>query len=144
MPNPLLWSDTAGSCKTMPKYYIIFIANNKKCLWNGMTATYTNNRHQSRNIIMLLLAEVTINLSMRLRNSIVDYARIVIHWAALCVDSNVNLFSLIWSITDTHMVLCNIHASKPVNWLINLLYYNAALLNAVHYQLLVSGIWLVL
>ena len=44
---------------------------------------------------MLLLVEVTKILSMGLWNSIVDSARIVIHWAALCVDSNVNLFSLI-------------------------------------------------
>ena len=78
-------------------------------------------------------------LSIRLRNFIVDCARIAIHWAALCVDSNVNLFSLILSITDTHMVLCNFHASKPVNCLINLLYCNAALLIAVHYQL--GGVW---
>ena len=57
----------------------------------------------------------------------------MIHWAVLCVDSNVNLFSLIWSITDTHLVLCYIHVSKPVNCLINLLYSNVALLMTVHY-----------
>ena len=85
---------------------------------------------------------------MELLNSIVDCARIVIYMymylAALCVDSNVNLFSLTRSITDTHLVPCNVHASKPINCLINLqLYCNAALLIAVHYQLLVSGIILV-
>ena len=58
-----------------------------KCQWNWMTASYTNNRHQLRNIIMLLLAEVKIILSMGQWNSIVDCAQIVIHWAALCVDS---------------------------------------------------------
>ena len=53
-----------------------------------MTASYTNNRHQLHNIIiMLLLAEVTIILSMGLWNSIVDCAQIVINWAAVCVDS---------------------------------------------------------
>ena len=81
-----------------------------------------------------------------LNNTIVDCARIVIYMylAALCVDSNVNLFSLIRSITDTYLVLCIVHASKPINCLINLqLYCNAALLIAVHYQLLVSGIILV-
>ena len=56
------------------------------------------------------------------------------HWAALCVDSNVNLVSLILSTTDTHLVLCNIHASNPVNFLINLRYCNAALLNVVQCQ----------
>ena len=69
-------------------------------------------------IVMLLLAEVTITLSMGLWNSIM-------HWAALCEDSNVNLVSLILSTTDTHLVLCNIHASNPVNFLINLMQYNA-------------------
>ena len=42
-------------------------------------------------------------LSMGLWNSNVDCAGIVIHWAAFCLDSNVNLFSLIWSITVTHL-----------------------------------------
>ena len=63
--------------------------------WNWTPASYTNNRHQLCSIIMLLLAKVKIILSMGPMNSIVDFARIVIHWAALCVDSNVNLFSLI-------------------------------------------------
>ena len=57
-------------------------------------------------------------------------------WAALCVESNVNPHLLIWSTTYTHLVLYNIHASKPVNYLINLLNRNAALLIAIHYQLL--------
>ena len=78
---------------------------------------------------MLLLAEVTITLSMGLWNSIM-------HWAALCVDSNVNRVSLILSTTDTHIILCNTHASNPVDCLINLGYCNAALLNTVQSQLL--------
>ena len=60
----------------------------------------------------------------------------MIHWAALCVDSNVNPHSLMRSTTYTHLVLCNIHASKPVNYSIDLLYSDVALLIAVHYQLL--------
>ena len=63
------------------------------------------------------------------------YLQIVIHWAALCVDSNVNPHSLMWSTTYAHLTLRNIHASKHVNYLINLLYSNAALLIAVHYPL---------
>ena len=78
---------------------------------------------------MLLLAEVTITLSTGLWNSIM-------HWAALCVESNVDLVSLILSTTDTHLVLCKIRTSNPVNLLINLGYCNAALLNAVQCQLL--------
>ena len=52
----------------------------------------------------------------------------------VCVDSTVNIISLIQSTTDTHPVLCNIHASNHVNCLINLGYCNAALLNAVQCQ----------
>ena len=58
-----------------------------KCQWNWMTASYTNNLHQLRNVIMLLLAEVKIIRSMGQWNSIVDCANTMIHWAALCVDS---------------------------------------------------------
>ena len=60
----------------------------------------------------------------------------MIYWAALCVDSNVHPHSLIWSTTYTRLVLCNSVAKKPPNYLISLWYCNAALLIAVHYQLL--------
>ena len=69
---------------------------------------------------MLLLAEVTILLPMGLWNATVDFGLwTAIHYAALCVDSNVNLFSMIGSITNTHLVKCKIHASKTVNCLNN-------------------------
>ena len=95
---------------------------------NWTAALFTYHQNQLR-IIMLLLAEVTITLSMGLWNSIM-------HWAALCEDSNVNLVSLILSTTDTHLLLFHIHASNPVNFLINPGYCNAALLNAVQCELL--------
>ena len=78
---------------------------------------------------MLLLGEVTITLALELWNSIM-------YLAALCIHSIVNLVSLILSTIDTHLALCNIHASNPVNFLINLGYCNAALLNAVQCRLL--------
>ena len=44
--------------------------------------------------------------------------------------------SLILSITDTHLVLCCVHASNPLNCVINQLGCNAAFQIVVHYQLL--------
>ena len=54
---------------------------------NWTAALSTNHRNQLH-VVMLLLAEVTITLSIGLWSSIM-------HLAALCVDSYVNLISLI-------------------------------------------------
>ena len=53
-----------------------------------------------------------------------------------CVDSKVNLISLILPTIETHPVLFNIHASNHGNCSINLGYSNAALLNAERCQLM--------
>ena len=88
--NSHSWSNTAGSWKTLPKYYIIFVTNNNQYV-NELDGCF----------IYQYLKSVTYNYaatgwgSNNLLNGAVEFNYAL--GCIVCVDSNVNLISLILS-----------------------------------------------